>query len=208
MYVALPTTGPPRWNCSFRAGRHPYGQKNRTDVCSRKGVVSEPNAGENLGRADCSEIVSWPALAQGIRRCAQSERMGCEGIGRQSGSLPVVILQDAAQTLATLNLAAGAADLLARLDEAVVQTLMISLCVKMGNPVWSKNSDKLLDRGTSGKLLTVGTIFRPRHGVTISGQREVCGVMLLYVAIGRTRNAADAKRAGTDFEHRRQAAWR
>jgi hypothetical protein len=47
------------------AGNHTvnssYGQKTRTDVCSRKGAVSEPYAGENLGRAGCSEIVSWLA---------------------------------------------------------------------------------------------------------------------------------------------------
>jgi hypothetical protein len=44
----------------------------------------------------------------------------------------VVGPQDAAESLATLDLTGGEADFLARIDQSVIEALVIALCVIMG----------------------------------------------------------------------------
>jgi hypothetical protein len=45
----------------------------------------------------------------------------------------VVVPQDAAKSLAALNLTGDAADFLARIDQSVFEALVIALCVIMGH---------------------------------------------------------------------------
>ena len=52
--------------------------------------------------------------------------------GRESGRFAVVVPQLAAESLAALDLTGGAADLLARIGQSVVEGLVIALYVIMG----------------------------------------------------------------------------
>jgi len=55
------------------------------------------------------------------------------GAGRQtrSGRFALVVPQDAAESLTTLDLTGGEANFLARIDQSVVEALVIALCVIM-----------------------------------------------------------------------------
>ena len=63
-----------------------------------------------------------------MRSC--SAAAGVTGQTR-SGRVAVVVPQDAAESLAALDLTGGVADFLARINQSVVEGLMIALCVIM-----------------------------------------------------------------------------
>ena len=90
---------------------------------------------ENLGRCCFADRPIGVRNAEICQSAHIASAFGRHRKHRQLGSLTMIILQDAAESLAAMNLSVVAANFIAELDDVIGQPLMIAFLVIMSDEI-------------------------------------------------------------------------